>query len=209
MMKIIGLTGGIASGKSLVADMLASLGAVIVDADKLARQVVEPGEPAYRAVVERFGEEVVAADGSLDRKALGLLVFADADARRDLERIVHPAIADLADRSFERERRHGTSLLFYVVPLLFETGMEARFDEIWLVFVDADTQVDRLMERDGIDRAEALRKIGSQWPLEEKLGRSRVVIDNSGDPRATERLVRKEWERLAKGGAAEPPGNAG
>lgn len=195
---MIGLTGGIASGKSLVAGMLASWGAVVVDADKLAREAVEPGGRAYQSIVERFGGEVVADDGSLDRKALGRLVFADIDARRDLERIVHPAIAELATRRFEKERRLGTSLLFYVVPLLFETGMEARFDEIWLVFVDAETQLARLMKRDGIGRAEALRKIGSQWPLHEKLGRSHVVIDNSGDPRATEKRARQEWERLAQ-----------
>jgi len=199
-MKIIGLTGGIASGKSLVAGMLASWGAVVVDADKLAREAVEPGGFAFRCIVERFGGEVVAGDGSLDRKALGHLVFADAAARRDLEKIVHPAIAELANRRFEKERRRGTRLLFYVVPLLFETGMEARFDEIWLVFVDAETQVARLKKRDGIGRAEALRKIGSQWPLQEKVGRSDVVIDNSGDPLDTEKRARREWERLSQPG---------
>jgi len=197
-MKIIGLTGGIASGKSLVADMLASWGAVVVDADKLAREAVEPGEPAYRAIVKRFGAGVLQEDGALDRKALGCIVFADAGARRDLEKIVHPAIAELAARRFERERQRGTPLLFYVVPLLFETGMAARFEEVWLVFVDADTQIDRLMKRDGIDRAEALRKIGAQLPLAEKIAGSHVVIDNGRDPAATEKLVRKEWERLAQ-----------
>lgn len=197
-MKIIGLTGGIASGKSLVAAMLASWGAVVVDADMLAREVVEPGEHACQAILERFGRGVVREDGSLDRKALGRIVFADADARRDLEKIVHPAIAQRAARRFERERQRGTSLLFYVVPLLFETEMAARFDEIWLVFVDADTQIHRLMKRDGIGRAEALQKIGSQLPFSEKIGRSHVVIDNSGDPQATERLVRQQWERLAQ-----------
>jgi|AMWB02.1.fsa_nt_gi dephospho-CoA kinase len=200
-MKIIGLTGGIASGKSLVGDMLASWGAVVVDADKLAREVVEPGEPAYRAIVERFGAGVLREDGTLDRTALGRIVFSDAAARGDLERIVHPAIAQLAARRFERERQRGTPLLFYVVPLLFETGMTARFDEVWLVYVDGETQVERLMKRDGIDRAEALRKIGAQLPLAEKLARSQVVIDNSGDPGATEKLVRKEWELLAQAGA--------
>ncbi len=201
-MKIIGLTGGIASGKSLVAGMLASWGAVVVDADKLAREVVEPGEPAYRAIVKRFGAGVLQEDGSLDRKALGRIVFSDAAARGELERIVHPAIAELADRRFERERQRRTPLLFYVVPLLFETGMAARFDEVWLVFVDADTQIERLMKRDGIGRAEALRKIGAQLPLAEKLACSPVVIDNSGDAVATEKLVRKEWERLVQAGAA-------
>lgn len=199
-MKIIGLTGGIASGKSLVAGMLASWGAVVVDADKLAREVVEPGGSAFQCIVERFGGEVVADDGTLDRKALGRIVFADADARRDLEKIVHPAIAELANRRFEKERQYGTRLLFYVVPLLFETCMEARFDEIWLVFVDAETQVARLIKRDGICRAEALQKIGSQWPLQEKIARSHVVIDNSGDPLATEKRARREWERLSQAG---------
>lgn len=195
-MKVIGLTGGIASGKSFVADILAACGAVIVDADRLAREVVEPGEPAYREIVAHFGEGVLMPDGTLDRKALGRIVFADPASRAVLERITHPAIAERASRRIELERDKGTGVVFYVVPLLIEAGLESTVDEIWLVFVDAETQVQRLMKRDNVPREEALRKISAQMALDHKLAYADVVIDNSGAPEETERRVRDEWASL-------------
>jgi len=194
--KVIGLTGGIASGKSFVADILAACGAVIVDADRLAREVVEPGEPAYREIVAHFGEGVLMPDGTLDRKALGRIVFADPASRAVLERITHPAIAERASRRIELERDKGTGVVFYVVPLLIEAGLESTVDEIWLVFVDAETQVQRLMKRDNVPREEALRKISAQMALDHKLAYADVVIDNSGAPEETERRVRDEWASL-------------
>jgi len=195
-MKIIGLTGGIASGKSLVARILESLGAVVVDADLLAREVVEPGKPAYLSIREVFGDGVLLSDGSLDRKRLGGIVFADVAARRVLEGITHPAIAELAADRFEKERRKGTRVVFYVVPLLVEAGLTSMVDEIWVVTVDRETQLRRLMERDGIGREEAALRVDAQMPLKEKLAYADVVIDNSGAPEETEIKVGRLWELL-------------
>lgn len=195
-MKVVGLTGGIASGKSFVAEILASYGAVIIDADMLSRQVVEPGEPAYHAVIRTFGQGILRADGSLHRKALGRIVFSDAAARRVLEEIIHPAVAERAARRIAEERLKGSSVVFYVVPLLFEAGLASMMDEIWVVSVDGETELARLVKRDGIDREEALRKMAAQMPMDEKVARADVVIDNSGSPDETERRVRGEWEKL-------------
>lgn len=195
-MKVVGLTGGIASGKSFVAEILASSGAVVIDADILARRVVEPGEPAYQAVVRRFGDGILRPDGSLDRKALGRIVFSDGVARRELEAMIHPAVAELCGRRLAEERRKGTRVVFYVVPLLFEAGLESMMDEIWVVSVDEETELARLMKRDGSDREEALRKIAAQMRMEEKVARADVVIDNSGAPEETERAVGEEWKKL-------------
>ncbi|MRR58299.1 MAG: dephospho-CoA kinase [Deltaproteobacteria bacterium] len=195
-MKVVGLTGGIASGKSFVAAILASCGAVVIDADQLAREVVAPGEPAYREIVAVFGEGILLSDGNLDRKALGRIVFSDPAARGVLEKITHPAIAERASLGIDRERRRGARVVFYMVPLLIEAGLTSMVDEIWLVTVDGETQIARLMQRDKSSREEALRKIAAQMALDEKVAFADVIIDNSGDPEATEQRVRKEWEAL-------------
>jgi dephospho-CoA kinase len=195
-MKVVGLTGGIASGKSFVAEILASYGAVIIDADMLSRQVVEPGEPAYHAVIRTFGKGILRTDGSLDRKALGRIVFSDAAARRILEEIIHPAVAERATRKIDEERLKGSPVVFYVVPLLFEVGLASMMNEIWVVTVDAETQLARLMKRDGIDREEALRKMAAQMLIDEKVARADVVIDNSATPDETKRRVGAEWKKL-------------
>lgn len=195
-MKVIGLTGGIASGKSYVAEILESCGAVIIDADLLAREVVEPGEHAYGLILEAFGNGILMENGALDRKALGRIVFSDAASRKLLEEITHPAIAEMAEKRFDRERRLGRQLVFYMVPLLIEAGLTSKMDEIWVVSVDRETQIIRLMKRDRIDRDEAEQKIAAQMPLEEKLVYADVVIDNSGAPEETACRVRKEWELL-------------
>jgi len=195
-MKVVGLTGGIASGKSFVSRILASCGAVVVDADRLAREVVEPGEPAYREIVEHFGDGVLMPDGTLDRKALGRIVFADPASRAELERITHPAIAERAARRVEEERGRGTRVVFYAVPLLIEAGLVSTVDEVWLVTVDTETQLERLMKRDAVPREEALLKISAQMPLDEKIAYADVVIDNNGAREETERRVRDAWENL-------------
>jgi dephospho-CoA kinase len=195
-MKVIGLTGGIASGKSSVAIILEKCGAVVVDADQLAREVVSPGEPAYQAIVEAFGSTVVRPDGTLNRTALGRIVFADAAARNVLEKITHPRIAERAALRIEDERSRGTRVLFYMVPLLIEAGLTSLVDEIWLVSVDNNVQIDRLMKRDDISREEALRKIASQMPLREKAAFADVIIDNNGLPDETAQNVALEWQRL-------------
>ena len=197
--RIIGLTGGIASGKSTVARILERLGGVIVDADQLAREVVMAGEPAYHAIIAEFGEAVLNPDRTINRGALGKIVFADPAARRRLERITHPAIACRAEQKLAAYREAGTPVVFYMAPLLIEAGVTSRVDEIWVVYADLETQVARLMRRDGIDRPEALQRLAAQLPMEEKRSYGKVVIDNRGTPEETEKLVVAIWEREIEG----------
>jgi len=192
-MRIIGLTGGIASGKSSVADMLERLGAVVVDADRLAREVVQPGEPALKEIVAAFGAGVVNPDGTLNRAALGAIVFSDPAARRTLEAIIHPAIRALGDRILAAYREAGVQTVFYVAPLLIEVGGAARVDEIWVVYLDRETQLARLMARDSLGRAEALQRVDAQMPMEEKKLHGKVVIDNCGSREELEAQVERLW----------------
>jgi len=203
-MRIIGLTGGIASGKSSVAALLERLGAAVIDADQLAREVVEPGEEALAAIVAAFGARVLNGDGSLNRAALGELVFADPKARRTLESITHPAIRRRAEERLERLRQAGTRTAFYVAPLLIEAGIVSRVHEVWVVYLDQETQLQRLMARDGLGREAALARIASQMPMEQKKRLGRVVIDNRGSREDLEAQVLRLWrdEVLRKEGAA-------
>jgi len=199
-LRIIGLTGGIASGKSTVARILERLGGVIIDADQLAREVVAPGEPAYLAIIAEFGEVILNSDRTLNRRALGKIVFADPESRRRLERITHPAIAQLAEMKLAALKEAGTPVVFYMAPLLIEAGVTSRVDEVWVVYADSETQAARLMKRDGIGRAEALLRLAAQMPMDEKRTYGKVVIDNSGTADETERLVRDIWEKEIKEG---------
>lgn len=194
-MRIIGLTGGIASGKSSVARLLQERGVPVIDADQLAREAVLPGSPALERIAAVFGREVVAADGTLDRKRLGALVFADADKRRQLETILHPEIRRLGEEQIDRAAAAGQRVLVYMAPLLIEAGAADRVDEIWVVTVRPEIQLQRLMARDGIDRAAALRIIDSQMPLAEKAAHGRILIDNSGTPQETRQLLADIWKK--------------
>jgi dephospho-CoA kinase len=189
----VGLTGGIASGKSLVADELARLGAVVIDADVLAREVVEPGTPGLAAIVARFGGAVL-TNGRLDRVRLGQLVFADHAARRDLERIIHPAVRA---RAAELERAAGdAAVVVHVIPLLVETGQAGDFDRVVVVDVDPATQRARLLRRDGFTEAEAERRIAAQATREDRLAAADVVLDNSGSVTQLKRRIRNLWDEL-------------
>lgn len=178
----IGITGSIASGKSVLTAYLLGLGFPVIDADAIARDLVHPGSDTLKKIADIFGEDMILSDGNLDRDKLGKRVFSDEDARNRLNEIMHPAIVSaMLDLS---ENFHG--LVFYDVPLLFEqiddikeSGLE--FDAIWLVDANEDVQLARLMARDGIDEAYAKKKIASQMPLEEKKKLATVVFDNSGD----------------------------
>ncbi len=194
-MRIIGLTGGIASGKSSVARILEALGVVVVDADQLAREAVAPGEEAYCSIVAEFGDGILNTDRAINRQALGKVVFADSAARRRLELITHPAIARLAEERLTALRNAGTPVVVYMAPLLIEAGVTSRVDEIWVVYADRETQVARLMVRDGLSRDEALQRLAAQMPMEEKRTYGKIVIDNSGTPEETERQVKDLWER--------------
>lgn len=176
----IALTGGIASGKSIVADMFADLGAVIVDSDVLAREVVEPGTPGLNAVVERFGAGVLTDDGQLDRAVLGAIVFGDDDARRDLGAITHPLVA--ARREELLRRVPADVVAISVIPLLVEGGLERGFDEVIVVDVPVEVQHARLIARNGYSDDEAWARIHSQATREERLAAATHVIDNSGSP---------------------------
>ena len=178
---ILGLTGHIASGKSTVAKALARRGALIVDADQLAREVVAKGSPVLTAVVNRFGGAVLTADGCLDRAALGDIVFAHAGALKDLNALVHPAIRQLAcQRLAEAKEREDVPLIVYDAALLFEVEADRLVDRVLLVVVDPQQQLKRLMGRNGLDKAEAMQRIAAQQGLAEKMEKADYVIDNSG-----------------------------
>ena len=174
----VALTGGIGSGKSLVAAELAARGAVIIDADVLAREVVEPGTPALAAIIDKFGPQIM-RDGKLDRSQLGTIVFANPDARRDLERIVHPAVRA---RAAELElAADPDAVVVHVIPLLVETGQQEDFDVVVTIDVDHETQIQRLIARNGFSRAEAAARVDAQASSEERRTAADVVVDNNGN----------------------------
>jgi dephospho-CoA kinase len=193
----VGLTGGIASGKSLVAAELAARGAIIIDADVLAREVVEPGTPALAAIVERFGPQIL-SDGQLDRSRLAEMVFADPVARRDLERIVHPAVRA---RAAELERAADpAAVVVHVIPLLVETGQQEDFDVVVTVDVDHETQIRRLMARNGFSLAEAESRIAAQASREARLAASDMVVDNTADVDLLRAQITAVWGVLTSAG---------
>jgi dephospho-CoA kinase len=200
-MRVIGLTGGIASGKSTVGRLLAERGIPVIDADQLARRAVAPGSPALARIASRFGVGVIATDGTLDRAALARIVFADAGERRDLEAILHPAIAALAEAELAALRAEGRPVAVYMAPLLIEAGLTDRVDEVWVVYADRETQICRMMARDGATREEAEARLAAQLPMKEKIRHGRIVIDNRGTEdelaRRVAELLEQELERPA------------
>jgi dephospho-CoA kinase len=176
-MILVGLTGGVATGKSTVAKMFKQCGAAVINADLLARQVVEPGKPAWRAIVKQFGKTVLNQDRSLDRQALGSIVFHNPKKRRQLERIIHPRVAREQQRLVRRiATRKPNSVVIYEVPLLFEVGVDKRVDKTIVVTADRKTQIARLKKRNGLSGAEAIRRIRSQMPLAKKIQRADHVL---------------------------------
>ncbi len=198
MAKIIGLTGGIASGKSVVADALRTRGAAIVDADQVARQVVEPGQPALAELVARFGSQILGSDGRLDRKALAERVFDDPAARADLNRITHPRIAAASQQEIARMVQAGAPVVFYEAALLVENRAHEWLDAVIVVAAPAEVQRERLMLRDGLDEAAANARLAAQLPLEEKLKVATWVIDNSGDRLALAAQVDALWRDMTR-----------
>jgi dephospho-CoA kinase len=192
-MHLIGLTGGIATGKSTVARMLAARGATVIDADELAREVVRPGEPALVDIVARFGADVVNPDGTLDRAKLAGIVFADASARRDLEHITHPRITGLMQSRIADALARDALLIVVDVPLLFEGERDDVFEGTLVVYAPRDVQIQRIMSRDSLSREAAEQRLDAQLPVDEKRKRATWVIDNSGDVAETERRVAAWW----------------
>ena len=191
--KVIGLTGGIATGKSSVARFFTEQGVPVIDADQLARDAVRTGSPALSQIVALFGQEILTPDHTLDRKHLGTLIFSSPEKRRHLEDILHPEIRKLAEERIARAAECGHQRLIYMAPLLIEAGATDRVDDIWVVTVRPEVQLERLMKRDGIDREQALRIIDSQMPLSEKVRYGSVVIDNSGTEAETRAILASVW----------------
>lgn len=195
-MHSVGLTGGIGSGKSTIAAAFKEMGAKVVDADALAKQAVLPGTEASGAIRRRFGDDVFLPSGELDRRSLGQRVFTDPQARADLEAIVHPEVARLAEKARQAARQSGASLYVYDVPLLFERKLEEAFDSVVVVYADPSTRKQRLLKRDAISLSEIEDRIASQLPLEEKRARADYVIDNNGSLEASLHEARALASRL-------------
>lgn len=193
-MKVIGLTGGIASGKSTASAYLAQLGATVVDADAVSRDVTKKGGPGFHAVVQHFGTGVLGDDGAIDRKRLGALIFSDDRAREQLNALLHPIIIAQCEQRIRDAKDAGSTRCILDVPLLFETGMHTLCDETWLMHIPRAEQVRRIMQRDGLDERAANARIDSQMPLEEKLALAGRAIDASGDIENTRKLIKQLWE---------------
>ncbi len=195
----VGLTGGIATGKSTVARILRGAGARVIDADRIAREVVGRGRPAWRDIVEHFGEGMLRPDGEIDRARLGDIIFNDPGEQAALNRIVHPRV--FADIEAQRARIAETApraVVILDIPLLFEAGSRRDLDEIIVVYAPEPVQLARLMKRDGLSRRDALARIRSQMPIEEKKKRATRVIDNSGDLAVTRRQALAVYRELCR-----------
>lgn len=195
---ILGLTGSIASGKSSVADCFVDCGAVLVSADLLAREVVNPGSPTLAKLVDAFGADILTPGGSLNREVMAQKVFTDPIARRRLESITHPAIAHLAECRLAELKQSRHDLIVYEAPLLFEAGAESRVDQVLVIVVDPEIQLARLMQRDTLSVLEAHRRIASQWPQADKVQKADFVIDNSGSLQQTRGMVAALYSYLTR-----------
>ncbi|MBP3231055.1 MAG: dephospho-CoA kinase [Anaerovibrio sp.] len=195
-MKIIGLTGGIASGKSTVANMLIENGYKVIDCDKIAWALAEPQREIWQIYLERYGERVLNPDRTLNRQAVADIVFRDKEELTAINALVHPIIKGQMWEEAAQAKKNGVQTIFFDVPLLFEAGFDTMTDENWLVYVLPEIQKERLMARNGYSEAEALRRISAQMSLEKKKLLADVVIDNNGD---VEELHRQVLEQVKDG----------
>lgn len=192
---IIGLTGGIASGKSTVSNYLSELGAIIIDADKIAHEIMEKGKTAYWQVIEAFGREILAENGEIDRSRLGKIVFNNLEKKKILEEITHPQVIREMREKIE-EYRAENKVIVLDVPLLFEAGLDIMVDETWVVYVDRETQLQRLIARDGLSYEEANKRIQAQMSLEKKRVLADFVINNKGNIEDLKRQVLLKWREI-------------
>ncbi len=196
-MLIIGLTGGIATGKSTVAEMLRHKGALLVDADQLAREAVEPNQPAWQEIVNWLGDSVLLPDRSLDRTKLAQLVFGDPQKLKILNAIIHPRVGNrILELARKIEEEKPDAVVVYDIPLLIETGMQEMVDLVLLVFAPREFQLKRLVERDGLNPEEAGQRLAAQMPIDEKKRYAHRVIDNSGSLAETRKQVDRFWYNL-------------
>ena len=195
----VGLTGGIACGKSTVARMLAAKGAILIDFDDLAHAVEEPEGPVWQGIVGHFGEGILFPDRRIDRRKLGAIVFADREKREFLNRLVHPAVfAEWNRRLKEIEKTDADAIVLSDIPLLVEAGMKAMVDVVLLVYLSPEGQIRRLMARDGLTREDAERRIAAQMPIDEKVPHADIVIRNEGSVEETVRAADRAWEELLR-----------
>ncbi len=197
-MIVAGLTGGIATGKTTVAAILQDSGAIVLDADIIARQVVEPGQSAWHAIRDGFGQTVLHPDGTINRAALGELVFGNPEKRRRLEKIIHPRVRAMLEAQVDQLKRTAPrAVVIQDIPLLFESRMNSGLAEIIVVYAPQPFQLQRLMQRDGLAIEAARARIRAQIPIEEKCRRATIIINNSGDPAATRAQTLKVYADLA------------
>ena len=198
-MLTIGLTGGIGSGKSAVADLLHQFGASIIDADRLGHEAYTPNSEAWRQVVAAFGEDILTTEGEIDRRKLGAIVFADPDQLARLNGIMHPLMARMVEQRKAQLKASGETVAVVEAAVLFEAGWDSLVDEVWTTNASNDAVVERLRQRNGLSEEEAKKRINSQMPAEERNARSHVVVDNSADLAALERAVSDLWQNRVKG----------
>jgi len=197
-MKVIGLTGGIGSGKSTVSRLLADLGAVVLDADKVGHQAYQPGTETWKELVAAFGEEIVSPDGTIDRKKLGAIVFGDPESLARLNRIVHPRMFDMMKAQIEEHRRQGVGVVVLEAAILLEAGWTPLVDEVWVTVASEPTVVRRAIERTGLPEEQIRARIRSQLSNEEREKAASVVISNDGDLEELRAKVAELWEQLVR-----------
>ncbi|MEA3437956.1 MAG: dephospho-CoA kinase [Thermodesulfobacteriota bacterium] len=196
---VVGLTGGIASGKSTVSNMLEELGAPLIDFDLIARQVVEPGTHGLEAIVNYFGKQILAEDGTLDRKKLSKIVFKDFEKRKKIESFTHPPIYEEFFKQIDAIAKKDPDAVIQIsIPLLIEQSMQNAFDNLIIVYVSRKTQIERLAQRDGISIKEAANILKSQLPIAEKVGFANFIINNETTVEETRKQVNKMWQELKK-----------
>ena len=193
---IIGLTGGIASGKSTVSMVLKELGAEIINADEIAHELLKKGNKGWKRVVEEFSSEVLTENKEINRKKLGQIVFNNREKRKTLENLTHPLIIEEIENEINKNSNKQNIVI--EAPLLYEVGLEEKMDEVWVVYVDKKTQINRLKQRDNLNEEEALKRINSQLSLEKKKEKADIVINNQGTKKDLKEKVRMIWENKIK-----------
>lgn len=197
-MIVIGLTGGIGTGKSEVARIFQELGAVLINADQIGHQAYTPHSEIWQEVVEAFGEKILQPSGEIDRKKLGSIVFADPDQLTRLNQIMHPRMARMVAQQVQELREQGAAVVVVEAALLFEAGWDSLVGEVWSTESPEDLVIKRLQSRSGLSQEETKKRIDSQMSAEERTSRSQVIVDNSGDLGELERVVRSIWDRRVK-----------
>jgi dephospho-CoA kinase len=194
---LVGLTGGIASGKSTVAHMLEEMGSHVIDFDMLARLVVEPGRPAWKKIVDYFGKDILQGNGEIDRKRLSGIIFGNSEKRKILEGFTHPFIADeFTGKVDEIASNEPDAIINAVVPMLFEAGMQALFHKVVVVYIPREEQIKRLIERDGISEGDAVNILNAQMHIDEKIRQAYFIINNENSIEETKRQVHDLWDTL-------------